>query len=69
MFHYMGEGKLSTEGLIKERAQHCAGQLILAIPKTVPKLEWGAELLTSQAQYLHLDNVCGGGFPVNASFV
>lgn len=38
MFHYMGEGKLNTEGLIKERAQHQPGQLILTIPETVPKL-------------------------------
>lgn len=30
----MGEGKLSTEDLIKERAQDCLGQLILNIPET-----------------------------------
>lgn len=38
MFHYMGEGKLNTEGLIKERAQHQSERLISTIPETVPKL-------------------------------
>ena len=62
MFHHTGELKLKyAEGLIKEWAQHCLGQLTLTIPETVPKLEWVAEFLTNQTQYLQLDNVNRGG--------